>query len=64
MIPALVVAAVVIMGGFAILYRERAKANAAAAAELAEPLPVRVDWKKSPFLESRGNPLKCGSLYE
>ena len=62
MIPAFVVAAVAMIGGFAILYRKRAKADAAA--ELAKRVPVRVEWKKSPFLENRGNPLKCGSLYE
>ena len=63
MIPAFVVTTVVMIGGFAILYRERAKANAAAAAELAEPLPVRVEWKKSPYREDRGSPLQWGSMY-
>ena len=44
--------------------RKRAKANATAVAELAALLPVRVEWKKSPFLDNRGDPLKSGSLYE
>jgi hypothetical protein len=28
------------------------------------PPRVPVVWKKSPFFEDRGNPLKCGSLYD
>jgi hypothetical protein len=64
MIPAFVVTAIVMMGGFAILYRNRAKADAAASAKLAVRLPVQVVWKKSPFLKNHRNPLKCGSLYD
>ena len=43
---------------------EMAKLAQAVDALNAAPPPAKVEWKKSPFLENRGNPLKCGSLHE
>jgi hypothetical protein len=64
--PAIVVAVVVMMGGFAILYRERAKTRALLATVLAK-LPctrmAQIIWKKSPYREDRGSPLQWGSMY-
>jgi hypothetical protein len=58
----LIIDGLVITGAMIQLAIEMAKL--AQAVDALDPPPAQVEWKKSPFLEDRGNPLKCGSLHE
>jgi hypothetical protein len=60
----LIIDGLVITGAMIQLAIEMAKLAQTVDALEAAPPPAKVEWKKSPFLEDRGNPLQCGSLYE